>query len=69
MTAPTHHGLGRSRGGLSTKVHLAVEQGQEPLSVVITPGQWGDCPQFTAVLSRIRVPRPVGGGGPGPARR
>ncbi|WP_442810442.1 IS5 family transposase [Streptomyces sp. NBC_01232] len=51
------HGLGRSRGGLTTKIHLAVEQGQKPLSVVITAGQRGDFPQFEPVLEAIRVPR------------
>ncbi|MGW5639375.1 IS5 family transposase [Streptomyces sp. NPDC003832] len=51
------HGLGRSRGGLTTKIHLAVEQGQKPLSVVITAGQRGDSPQFESVLEAIRVPR------------
>jgi transposase len=61
---PADHGLGRSRGGLTTKVHLACEQGQKPLSVVITAGQWGDSPQFQVVLDRIRVPRP----GPGRPR-
>ena len=60
---PADHGLGRSRGGLSTKVHLACEQGQKPLAIVITAGQRGDSPQFQAVLERIRVPRL----GPGPA--
>jgi len=55
---PGDHGLGRSRGGLTTKVHLACEQGQKPLSVVITAGQRGDSPQFQAVLERIAVPRP-----------
>jgi Putative transposase of IS4/5 family (DUF4096)/Transposase DDE domain len=54
---PADHGLGRSRGGLTTKVHLACEQRQKPLSVVITAGQRGDTPQFQAVLGRIRVPR------------
>jgi hypothetical protein len=54
---PADHGLSRSRGGLSTKVHLACEQRQKPLSVVITAGQRGDSPQFQAVLGRIRVPR------------
>src|SRR5207302_7725963 len=58
---PADHGLGRSRGGVSTKVHLAREQGQKPLSIVITAGQRGDSPQFQAVLGRIRVPRPGGG--------
>jgi transposase len=28
---PDDHGLGRSRGGLTTKLHLAVEQVQKPL--------------------------------------
>lgn len=61
---PAHHGLGRSRGGLTTKLHLAVEQRQKPMSIVITPGQWGDSPQFQTVLGRIRVPRPSGRGRP-----
>ena len=38
-------------------MHLACEQGQKPLSVVITAGQRGDSPQFQVVLERIRVPR------------
>jgi transposase len=46
FTEPSDQGLGRSRGGLTSKVHLAVEQGQKPLSVVITAGQRGDSPQF-----------------------
>jgi len=54
---PADHGLGRSRGGFSTKVHLACDQGQKPLAIVITAGQRGDSPQFQAVLERIRVPR------------
>jgi Putative transposase of IS4/5 family (DUF4096) len=36
-TEPADHGLGRSRGGLTTKLHLACEQGRKPLSIVITP--------------------------------
>ncbi|MFE7113779.1 IS5 family transposase [Streptomyces sp. NPDC057575] len=51
------HGLGRSRGGLTTKLHLAVEQGQKPMSIVITAGQRGDSPQFEPVLDKVRVPR------------
>ncbi|MEU1259304.1 IS5 family transposase [Streptomyces chartreusis] len=54
---PADHGLGRSRGGLTSKIHLAVEQGQKPLSVVITAGQRGDSPQFEPVLEASRVPR------------
>jgi transposase len=57
VTEPADHGLGRSRGGLTTKVHLACEQHQKPLAVLITAGQRGDSPQFQAVLEGIRVPR------------
>jgi transposase len=57
FTEPDDHGLGRSRGGLTTKLHLAVEQTQKPMSLVITAGQRGDSPQFQVVLGRIRVPR------------
>ncbi len=42
-------------------MHLACEQGQKPLAIVITAGQRGDSPQFQAILGRIRVPRPGGG--------
>ncbi len=57
---PADHALGRSRGGLTTKLHLGCEQGQKPLSIVLTAGHRGDSPQFIAVLEGIRVPRPVG---------
>ncbi|WP_374704553.1 IS5 family transposase [Streptomyces sp. NL15-2K] len=55
--------LGRSRGGLTTKIHLAAEGKCRPLSVVITPGQRADCIQFESVMDKIRVPR-VGRGRP-----
>lgn len=61
---PADHGLGRSRGGFPTKVHLACGQGQKPLAIVITAGQRGDAPQFTVVMEAIAVPR----AGPGRAR-
>lgn len=54
---PDDHGLGRSRGGWATRNHLACEQRQKPLTVLVTAGQRGDSPQFTAVLEAIRVPR------------
>jgi len=60
---PADHALGRSRGGFTTKTHLACEQGQKPLSLVVTAGQRGDSPQFEVVLDGIRVAR-VGGGRP-----
>jgi transposase len=60
---PEDHALGRSRGGWTTKTHLACEQDRKPLAVVITAGQRGDSPQFEVVLEQIQVPR-VGGGRP-----
>ena len=54
---PGDHGLGRSRGGWTTKIHLACEQGRGPLAALITAGHRGDSPQFTPVLDALRVPR------------
>ncbi|MFJ3567541.1 IS5 family transposase [Streptomyces diastaticus] len=54
---PDDHGLGRSHGGFTTKIHLACEQGQRRLSLLVTAGQRGGGPQFVAVLEGIRVPR------------
>lgn len=54
---PADHALGRSRGGWTTKLHLACEQGRKPLSLVLTAGHRGDSPQFIAVLDGIRVAR------------
>lgn len=61
---PADHALGRSRGGWSTKVHLACEQQRHVLGFVITAGQVGDSPQMIPVLKTVRVPRP----GPGRPR-
>jgi transposase len=52
--------LGRSRGGLTSKIHLAVERRCRPLSIILTPGQAADSPQFIPVLRKIRVRGPVG---------
>ncbi|MFG3365033.1 transposase [Streptomyces sp. NPDC048156] len=49
--------LGRSRGGLTTKIHVAAEGRCRPLSLLITPGQRADCTQFEPVMGKIRVPR------------
>ncbi|MGP3637925.1 IS5 family transposase [Streptomyces sp. 24-1644] len=49
--------LGRSRGGLTTKVHLAVDGRGLPLSIVLTPGNVNDATAFGQVLDSIRIPR------------
>lgn len=52
--------LGRSRGGLTSKIHLAADRKRRPLSFVLTAGQAADGPQFLPVLKKIRVRLPVG---------
>ncbi|MFF8180983.1 IS5 family transposase, partial [Streptomyces griseus] len=55
-------GLGRSRGGLTSKVHLACDGAGRPLGFLLTGGNRNDCTQAEAVIGRIRV------AGPGPGR-
>ncbi|MFE7358162.1 transposase [Streptomyces sp. NPDC057543] len=50
-------GLGRSRGGFTSKLHLSADGRCRPLSLVVTPGKRADCTQFKLVLEKIRVPR------------
>lgn len=38
-------------------MHLTVEQGQKPLSLIVTAGHRHDSPQFQPVLEAIRVSR------------
>ncbi|MFE5539890.1 IS5 family transposase [Streptomyces sp. NPDC056492] len=61
---PDDHALGRSRGGLSTKVHLASDGHARTLALRITAGQAGDAPAFETVMAGIRVLR----SGPGRPR-
>ncbi|WP_267241494.1 IS5 family transposase [Streptomyces sp. PR69] len=49
--------LGRSRGGLTSKIHLACDAIGRPLAFVLTGGNTNDCTQFTAVMDAIKVPR------------
>jgi len=58
-------GLGRSRGGLSTKVHLVADARCRPVARLITPGQRHDSIVFETVLDQVRIARP----GPGRPRR
>ncbi|MER6291247.1 IS5 family transposase, partial [Streptomyces sviceus] len=54
---PDDHALGRSRGGLTTKIHLACDGKGRPLAVMVTPGQRHDSICARPLLERIRVPR------------
>ena len=57
--------LGRSRGGLTSKIHLAVDGRGLPISVILTPGQAGDNPQLLPLLDQVAVRRD----GPGRPRK
>lgn len=52
--------LGRSRGGLTSKIHLTADRRCRPLSFILTAGQAADSPQFIPALEKIRVRLPVG---------
>ena len=46
---PDDHALGRSRGGLTTKIRLAVDASSH---VLVAAGQRADAPVFTEVMGR-----------------
>src|SRR5690606_1546016 len=54
---PPGHGIGRSRGGLTTKIHQAVDGNGRPLAMIVTGGQRNDGAMLTEVLAQIHVPR------------
>ncbi|WP_425389381.1 IS5 family transposase [Cryptosporangium arvum] len=55
------HAIGRSRGGPSTKLHLACDGHGRPLTVMLTGGNVNDCTVFEDVITGVSFPRP----GPG----
>lgn len=62
--------LGRSRGGQTSKIHLAADRRCRPLAaLILTAGQAADSPQFIPVLKKVRVRGPVGRPRPRPGTR
>lgn len=61
LDEPADHAIGRSRGGLSTKIHHLVDGGGLPLVVLVGPGQAGDAPMFPILMGHLRVARPGAG--------
>ena len=55
IAAKDGEALGRSRGGLSTKIHLAVDGRGRPSSALVTVGQAGANPQLVSLPDAIRV--------------
>jgi transposase len=61
---PSRESLGRSRGGLTSKIHLAADTRCRPISRVTTAGHRHDSLAFPAVMAGIRIRRR----GPGRSR-
>ena len=47
---PEDHAIGRSRGGLTTKIHALTDQREAPVAVRLTAGQAGDNPELVPLL-------------------
>ncbi|MCH8092729.1 MAG: IS5 family transposase [Proteobacteria bacterium] len=53
------HAIGRSRGGLSTKIHAVVDARGLPVRFVLTPGQASDKAAVPALIEGLRPARDV----------
>lgn len=58
---PPDHAIGRSRGGLSTKIHQFVDGRKRPPVIALTAGQAGDAPMLKLLLADLAVARPARG--------
>lgn len=54
---PETQALGRSRGGVTTKLHVLSDGNGLPLAVHLTAGQRGESPQFETVCGLVEAPR------------
>jgi len=54
---PPDHGIGRSRGGLTSKIHHLVDGLGRPLVVLVSAGQANDAPIFEHLLAHLKVVR------------
>lgn len=54
---PSRESLGRSRGGLTSKIHLAADTRCRPISRVTTAGHRHDSLAFEPVMAAIRILR------------
>jgi putative transposase len=55
---PADHAIGRSRGGLTTKIHALTDQHCSPLTMQLTAGQAGDNPMLWPLLEERRTATP-----------
>ena len=45
--------IGRSRGGLTTRIRAVVDALGLPVRLEIAPGHWGDCPQAEGLIAGL----------------
>jgi transposase len=57
VTEPEEHAIGRSRGGLTTKLHMLTDGQARPLVLVLTAGNVNDTVVFAQLIDSIRVQR------------
>jgi len=60
VAVPDREGLGRSRGGGTTKIHLVADSRCRPIARVTTAGQRHDSVAFTPVMADISIVRSCG---------
>ena len=53
---PPDHAIGRSRGGLTSKIHLVCDGRGRPLATVLTPGNINDTTMLAETIELISVP-------------
>jgi transposase len=54
---PADHAIGRSRGGVTTKIHALVDGRARPLVLQLTAGNVNDTTQFPQLMTGLRVAR------------
>jgi len=59
-SSPEAEAIGRSRGGLTTKIHLRAEGQGKPVSFLLTPGQRTEISQAEQLMQQGAVRRPSG---------
>ena len=64
IQASRQQALGRSRGGLTTKLHTICDGRGRNLATRLTPGQDADTCQLVGLVDQVRVVRPGGRGRP-----
>ena len=64
IQASRQQALGRSRGGLTTKLHTVCDGRGRNLATLLTPGQDADTSELLGLVDAVRVARPGGRGRP-----